>query len=209
MTGSLSETRARLDLLALFSRLLAAEIDSVLYRRLVTLMDDQSPALMSPQLAHGDEQASITELSVEFCRLFVGPGPECPPYPSSYGVGRLLRGGPERQFGEFLAAHDLRVDVTGPFKFLSEHHFAVQLAAIVALGQVALDETQAVAIRGQAASSVSELSVRHLLPALPDFADALVNSARFPPYTTVGAILVPTLDNTIADLSDLYGVNLP
>ncbi|MGQ0842333.1 TorD/DmsD family molecular chaperone [Actinokineospora sp.] len=200
MSDHRPETHASAGLLSLCSRILAAEIDAVLYRRLLDSTDADSPPLLGADIAGLDEQAGITELAVEFCRLFVGPRPECPPYPSAYGAGRLLRGDSERRFTEFLSARDLRVEILSPFKFLSDDHIAVQLAAVVTLTQIVGDERLPSTTRAPAASAVSILCQRHLHPTLPDFTAALTKSARLAPYTTVGAVLLPALNAVVTDL---------
>ncbi|GAA3772873.1 molecular chaperone TorD family protein [Streptomyces chiangmaiensis] len=78
--------KAYTGLLRLAVRLLSSEIDPLLYRQMIDAdsrtRDDHRP-LTDPALAERPQAEALEELAAEFCRLFIGPQPACPPYASA------------------------------------------------------------------------------------------------------------------------------
>lgn len=169
---STAELAARRDVYALASRLLAREVDAPLHRRLV------DAGLAEPQ-------DTVEDLAVEYCRLFVGPGPVCLPYASAQR-GALLRGRPEQRFLDFLARHDLDVVLDQETNLLARDHLAVELAVLAHLYSRALDAPEVWDL-------LRTLLAEHLLPWGLELAEVLAGTARHDPYRTLGALLAQLL----------------
>jgi TorA maturation chaperone TorD len=164
-----AELEARRDLYRLASRLLAYEIDAPLHARLERLgMLDDPPA-------------TLDDLAAEFCRLFVGPRPVCPPYASAHGPAPSLRAEPERRFTAFLAECGLHTAVEPQVRLLALDHLAVELGVLAHL----YDRADATPALRQARTLVTD----HLLPWAVQVADKLAAAARLAPYTTLGTSL--------------------
>jgi TorA maturation chaperone TorD len=183
------ELTAWRDLCALASRLLAAETDAPLLARLRAMSpDDTGLSLIDPAVAELPQQEALTELAVEFCRLFIGPRPVCPPYPAAYGRGAALAGLTEGRFADFLARHRLRESVgCGPK--LARDHLAIQLGTLAHLYHAVHSGRTNGTPAARAIAAIGELVGEHLLPWADDFAAALSASARLSPYSTLGSAL--------------------
>lgn len=177
------DRRARRDLARLASRLLAVEVDAALLARLRA-----TPELLDPALAGLDDARAIEELAVEYCRLFIGPQPVCPPYASAYSGGRRLGGRAESDLRGFLAAHDLELRVRREVALLGSDHLAVHLAVLAHLYDRPADR--------RTRDVIAELVERHLTPWARDLAAVLVARSRLRPYSTAGAVLGGLLDRS-------------
>lgn len=170
----------RRDLALLASRLLAVEVDGPLLARL-----RQAPELLDPAVAALDDASALEELAVEYCRLFIGPQPICPPYASAHLGGRRLGGRPEREFRAFLDAQALDPHGPADLQLLGVDHLAVQLAVLAHLH----DRLDATAGCESTQEALDELRTRHLDPWAADLADVLTARARVRPYALLGPIL--------------------
>jgi TorA maturation chaperone TorD len=134
VVGSLNTT-ARRDLYLLISRLLREEVDAPLYRSLLATQGEDLLWIESAIASLPEEQA-LEQLAIEYCRLFVGPNPECPPF-ASMALGEALLGGRSRTIiDEVLTLHGLAIDSEA--RIASPDHVAVLFAA---LGEVSDIET--------------------------------------------------------------------
>jgi TorA maturation chaperone TorD len=121
------DTASRRELYLLVARLLGREVDASLYRRLLAT---QSDALLwiEPEIAELPEHAAIEALEIEYCRLFVGPNPVCPPF-ASVARGEALLGGRARtDIDELLVSRGLRIDAHA--RIASPDHAAVVFAVL-------------------------------------------------------------------------------
>jgi len=124
------DATARRALYLLISRLFREEVDAPLYRRLLAT---QSDALLwiEPEIANLPDQVAIEVLETEYCRLFVGPNPVCPPF-ASVARGEALLGGRARtEIDELLASRGLRMDARA--RIASPDHVAVVFAVLAEL----------------------------------------------------------------------------
>jgi TorA maturation chaperone TorD len=121
------DTAARRELYLLIARLFGEEVDTSLYRRLLAA---QSDALrwIEPEIAELPDQVAVEVLETEYCRLFVGPNPVCPPF-ASVARGEALFGGRARtNIDEFLASRGLAVEARA--RIASPDHVAVVFAVL-------------------------------------------------------------------------------
>ena len=126
MTATLAPT-ARRDLYALVARLLGEELDAPLYHR---LLSTQSDALrwMEPELAELPSERAMEALDTEYCWLFLGPPPQCPPYASVLRGEAVLGGRARTRVDDFLATHGLAIDAHA--RIASSDHVAVVFATL-------------------------------------------------------------------------------
>jgi TorA maturation chaperone TorD len=124
------EAPARRDLYLLIARLFREEVDAPLYRRLLAT---QSDALLwiEPAIAALTEARALEELETEYCRLFIGPDPVCPPFASVARAEALLGGRARTTVDELLASHGLAIDPGA--RIASPDHVAVVFAALAEL----------------------------------------------------------------------------
>lgn len=185
-------------LFLLASRLLAAEIDAPLYHAL--LQADAggndgdtaiAPILIDDRIRGLDERQSLAELAVEFCRLFVGPRPACPPYASLQRGEAIIGGRAERHIKEFMERHGLGAVLPPDFPVLAHDHLAVQLALLHRL----CEWTPPPDGREprQAPEALHELLEVHLLPWAPAYLRELQATSRLAPYRTIAELTAQLL----------------
>jgi TorA maturation chaperone TorD len=121
---------ARRDLYLLVARLFCEEVDALLYRRLLATQSDALPWI-EPEIAELPDQFAVEALETEYCRLFVGPQPVCPPFASVVRGEPLLGGHARTAIDEFLAARGLAVDAR--VRIASPDHVAVTFAVLAEL----------------------------------------------------------------------------
>ena len=121
---------ARRDLYALVARLLGEELDAPLYHRLLIT---QSDALrwIEPELAELPSERALEVLDTEYCRLFLGPPPQCSPYASVLRGEAVLGGRARTRVDDFLAAYGLVCDAHA--RIASPDHVAVAFATLAEL----------------------------------------------------------------------------
>lgn len=166
------------DLCLLTSRLLAVEVDETLLGRLRA-----APDLLDPAVARLDDDAAIEELAVEYCRLFIGPDPVCVPYAGAHTGGRRLGGRAEQEFAAFLDRVGLDPRADPSLRLLGIDHLAVAMAVLAHLHDRVVDDPRCPVTR----RTLDELVARHLAPWAADWGLRLAGSARWAPYTVVGA----------------------
>jgi len=121
---------ARRDLYLLVARLFREEVDEPLYHRLLATQSDAVPWI-EPEIAELPDRLAVEALATEYCRLFVGPQPVCPPFASVVRGEPLLGGRARTAIDEFLAARGLAVDAHA--RIASPDHVAVMLAVLAEL----------------------------------------------------------------------------
>lgn len=190
---SLPPKAATQHILHLAARLFAAEIDQRLLASLsqtehsqAHATSDESIVFMDPALLALDQDCALRELSTEFCRLFVGPNPCCPPYASVHRHGVLLGGRSGRHFESLMTRHGFELAKTS--SFVSADHIAVQLSILALLDE---HETSGELANG----ACRELLVEHLLPWAPAYLGSVASSARWAPYRTLPRLAAAILEN--------------
>ena len=131
MAATLAPT-ARRDLYGLVARLLGEEVDAPLYHH---LLSTQSDALrwIEPELVRLPSERALETLDTEYCRLFLGPPPMCPPYASVLRGEAVLGGRARTRVDDFLAACGLAVDAHA--RIASSDHVAVAFAVLAELSE--------------------------------------------------------------------------
>jgi TorA maturation chaperone TorD len=187
LTEDTAQLAAHAQLFSLCARLFAEEVDAPLYRALIAepLKGALAPLglrWVSAELEALGEGRALEELAAEYCRLFVGPSPACPPYHSAFSGAALLGARHAKRVEELAARHELEVVL--PPRIVSADHIAIELALLAAaLGRAVDDEAPS------HDSAARELTERLLLPWLPEFLTTLAGAAVHAPYTTMSALL--------------------
>lgn len=176
---------AQAQLLALCARLLAEEVDAPLYRALATepMQSALAPlcgAFIDAELAAHGEARALEILAVEYCRLFVGPNPVCPPYHSAFRGEALLGARHAARVQELAARHELELVL--PSRIVSADHIAMELSLLAA----ALARPPDAAHPERAGD---ELMTVLLAPWAQDFAASLAAAAQLPLYRAVALLL--------------------
>jgi TorA maturation chaperone TorD len=176
------DATAKGALSALLARLFAGEPDLALYRQLRAV---EHPALtwVEPALLALPEARAVEALAVEYCRLFIGPQPACPPYASAQGGEVLLGGRPRTRLDAFLVRHGVPAPDPG-WRIASPDHIAVELAVLARL--YAGDAPAAV---------VQELLTQHLWPWAPAWLAHVASASRYQLYRTAAQLGVALLDD--------------
>jgi TorA maturation chaperone TorD len=174
------DTMAKGALCALLARLFAGEPDLALYRQLRAV---EHPGLtwVEPSLLALPEVRAVEALAVEYCRLFIGPQPVCPPYASTQGGEVLLGGRPRTRLDAFLARHGVPAPDLA-WRVASPDHIAVELAILARL--YANDAPTAV---------VQELLTQHLWPWAPAWLTHVESASRYELYRTAARLGVALL----------------
>ncbi|TDB89015.1 hypothetical protein E1264_09525 [Actinomadura sp. KC216] len=181
------------NLYALASRLFAAEIDQPLYRGLLAAGEDprlrpMGFVLIEPSLRAMGEERAMLELSVEYCRLFIGPRPACPPYGSLRRNEAMVGGRAERGINQFMLRHGLSVRVPAATPMIANDHLAVGLALLSYLHHIQSAEATDPDGAARARDAAEELLTRHLLPWVPDYLAELQAKALLAPYSSVAQV---------------------
>jgi TorA maturation chaperone TorD len=174
------DAAAKGALCALLARLFAGEPDPALYRQLRAA---EQPGLtwVEPALLALPEARAVEALAVEYCRLFIGPQPACPPYASTWGGEVLLGGRPRTRLDSFLARHGLPAPDLA-WRIASPDHIAVELAVLARL--YAGDAPAAV---------VREFLTQHLWPWAPAWLADVASASRCELYRTAARLGVALL----------------
>ncbi len=169
----------------LCARLYAAEVDGALYRALIgrdlnALLEGTDLEWMEPERVQRGEAVALDELAEEYCRLFVGPVAECPPY-ASVQRGEALLGGRSRALFEELLARQALDARPEEARLGSPDHLAVMLSALASLL-----EDDRIAQHGESAARA--LLRMHLVPWMPEYARDSSARARCALYRTLATL---------------------
>lgn len=180
------------SLFGLASRTFAAEIDREFYRAIIVIIDASTEAepgsdLLDPHIRAMDEETALNELSIEYCRLFIGPRPVCPPYASARPSSGHLGGKALRDITDFLHENSLMVSGLQTLPILAEDHIAVVLAILGQLLAAACGKGANILEPGQAARAACELRDHQLLDWAPQLLHSICESSQFAPYRPVAA----------------------
>jgi TorA maturation chaperone TorD len=131
---------------------------------------------------------------VEFCRLFIGPQPECPPYASAHQGEVKLGGRTAPAVDDFMARHDVR-PVIGEHDAVLEHdHLSVELALLAHFYQAAFENGPEG--REEAWAAAQELLHHHIWPWADGYLKHVSDAARPGPYRAISSLLWDVLDNS-------------
>jgi TorA maturation chaperone TorD len=166
---------------ALLARLFAGELDPALYRQLRSVGGD-GLSWFEPALLALPEADAVEVLSVEYCRLFIGPQPSCPPYASAQLGAALLGGRPRTRLEAFLAQHGVPLPDEA-WRVASLDHVAVELAVLAHL--YATDASAAV---------IAEFLSDHLLSWAPGFLHRVEAASRHQLYRVAAGLAAALLE---------------
>jgi TorA maturation chaperone TorD len=174
------------------ARLLAAEVDVELYRHLIGNEPDNDGSssghvFVEPELRALPEPQAIEELAIDYCRLFVGPMPLCPPYASARGGETLLGGRARRRLEEFLTRYELMVDMDAA-RVASSDHVAVELSVLAHIHGGTLSENTDPTVVAR------EFLRDHVLPWMPSYLEEVYGSAERALYRSVARLTAGALD---------------
>jgi TorA maturation chaperone TorD len=182
---------ARRQILLLASRMFAEEIDAPLLAGLLGATEagtpgDVSLVLLDAPIASFPREVALEELSAEFCRLFIGPNPPCPPYASMHRSGVLLGGRSARSVEQFMAEHGIAL--AAPFRIAASDHVAVELSVLAWLSEHD-------ARREQSARACEAFLADHLLTWAPAYLRRVATCAKWAPYRTLSAVTASLLEH--------------
>jgi TorA maturation chaperone TorD len=202
--------RAAAAVYRLAARTFAAEVDPPFYRALVDMCG--APSVASAGLLPIDGRLrmlpvaeALDALAVEYCRLFVGPRPVCPPYASAHATGSALGATAKQAIGQ--AVVELGVVPRPPpgAPIADDDHAAVGLGVLAELCARATADTSA---RGRQAATASGVRFRdrYLLPWLPGFLAEVERQSRCGPYRPVARLTAAVLrDGTTGPATGGWG----
>jgi TorA maturation chaperone TorD len=162
---------------ALAARVFGAEIDLELYRR----MREQA-FLTDPELDALPDDQAVHELAVEYCRLFIGPLPECPPYASVHRREALLGGRARARMEALLERAGFEVDGAAPIA--SPDHISVPLA-LMAWAHAEEDPTDSLA---------REVLLQAILPWAPTYLEEVARCSRREIYRLIARMTSALLE---------------
>lgn len=200
--GALQPATAR-DLYALCARLFAGEVDAPLYQSLTQEPSSPLVSLLGLEpgaLGEEDRPAqALDALAVEYCRLFIGPQPMCPPFASACRGEALLGGRARTRLEEFLARHEL-VLTEDLMRIASPDHVAVELAILAMLHDRAHAAEEGSEIGAQARRALAEFLGGHVLPWVPDWLNSVEAQAGHPLYRGAAQLGLALLEEERAAL---------
>lgn len=175
---------ARRELYLLVARLFRDEVDAPLYRQLLATQSAALPWL-EPALTELPEARALEALAVEYCRLFIGPNPVCPPF-ASVARGEALLGGRARAtLDELLAAHDLAIDADA--RIASPDHIAVVYALLAELSD---------------RDAIRECLRRLVLPWVPQWLATLERETARTLFRTLARLATALIEEEQSELND-------
>jgi TorA maturation chaperone TorD len=191
------------DLYALCARLFASEVDAPLYQSLTQGPISPLVSLMGLEPGAPGEEDSPTEaldaLAVEYCRLFIGPQPMCPPFASAWRGEALLGGRARTRLEEFLARNGL-VLTDDLMRIASPDHVAVELAILAMLHDRAHAVEEGGEARAQVDRALAEFLGGHVLPWVPDWLHGVEEHAAHPLYRGAAQLGLALLEEERASL---------
>lgn len=174
------DTAARRDLYLLIARLFREEVDAPLYRRLLATQCD-SLLWIEPAIAELPEARALEALETEYCRLFIGPNPMCPPF-ASVARGEAVLGGRARSaIDDFLALHGLTVEARA--RIASPDHIAVVFAILAELSDPGITR---------------DYLRRFVLPWVPSWLSTLEHGAECALFRTLACVATALIDEELA-----------
>ena len=176
----------------LASRTYATEIDEPFYRALQRLatapwLREGGFAPLDPDSAMDDAQL-LTAFAVEYCRLFIGPDPVCPPYGSLRQGGAYLGGRALRFVDSFLDRYNLRVDLPVDAPILTNDHISVAFSLLDKLYTTAAGHAATPLPPHEAAAAARRLLDEYLRNWAPQFLDDVEVNARQTPYRNIARL---------------------
>jgi TorA maturation chaperone TorD len=190
------DSAERSALYSLAARLFATEVDTELYRHLISSdnpnhSESSGHIFIEPELRALCEAHAIEALAIDYCRLFIGPRPICPPYASAHRGEVSLGGRAEQRLQEFLTRHDLAVDMA-VVRIASPDHVAVELSVLAHIHGSMLP--------GSAREAAREFLRDHVLSWMPSYLELVSSSAERALYRSVARLAAEALDDELATL---------
>ncbi|MGH3309770.1 MAG: TorD/DmsD family molecular chaperone [Streptomyces sp.] len=195
-------------LLTLASRLLAREVDTALYRRLLdsdAYRADGQLLLLEPRHVEAGETAALEDLTAEYCRLFIGPEPACPAYASTHRGEVKLGGRSAAAMDDFMRRYGPGVAVGEWDAVLDSDHLSVELALLAHLYRVAADGEPGTELTDPSPwAAADELLNEHIHPWADSYLRELETVARLAPYNVIACLV----QGVLAEAADWTAVGL-
>jgi TorA maturation chaperone TorD len=181
----------------LAARTFAAEVDPPFHRALVDMC--RAPSIAAHGLFPIDERLrmmagpdALDALAVEYCRLFNGPWPACPPYASAR-VTRSTLGLPATQtIRAFIGELGVEPRLPPGAPIAADDHAAIGLAVLAELcGRAAADSSAPG--RRAAIAACTRFRYTYLLPWMPGFLAEVERQSRCGPYGPVARLTAALL----------------
>jgi TorA maturation chaperone TorD len=186
--------RAAAAMLRLGTRTFASEVDASFYRSLQRL--SESPPLRTQGLTPIDDRMlavptdeALDDLAAEYCRLFIGPHPTCPPYATAWQGGGALGMQVHRSLQTILHSYGLQPHLPPGVPIAGDDHIAVALALLDRLYLAAAGEPDAVVTPDRAANALLTLYDDYLMAWAPEFLAEVELQARCGPYRPVARMM--------------------
>jgi TorA maturation chaperone TorD len=173
------------------ARLFARELDPALYRQR-RLVGGDGLSWFEPTLLAIPQADAVEALSVEYCRLFIGPQPSCPPYASAQRGAALLGGRPRTRLEAFLAQYGVPLPDEA-WRIASPDHIVGELAVLAHL--YATDASAAI---------IAAFLSLHLLSWAPGFLHQVESASRYQLYRVAASLVAALLDAVAHKPLDLH-----
>ncbi|GGS28887.1 TorD/DmsD family molecular chaperone [Actinokineospora fastidiosa] len=186
--------RANTAVLRLAARLFAREVDAPLYGRMLATdirWGTGHPLVDAPD-ATRDEAVILEDMAAEFCRLFIGPQPVCPPYASAWHGEVKLGGRPAHAVEALMVRHGVRPVIDSRDAVLEPDHISVELALLAHFREAAAADPTRTGER----AAVRELLEQHIRPWSDGFLERVADAARMGPYEGIAVLLWNVLDDS-------------
>lgn len=185
--------RATAATFRLAARTYATEVDPPFYQALLDLCGQSGLASvglnpLGPDLQSMAPDDAMTELAVEYCRLFIGPRPVCPPYASARRSGTALGIRAQRTLHTFLHDYDLQPDLPAGAPIAADDHIAVTFALFDRLYTAAAAVHDPVLSPDVALGAIRELSETYATTWVPDFLHEVRTQSHCGPYGPIARL---------------------
>ncbi|OLZ50167.1 TorD/DmsD family molecular chaperone [Amycolatopsis keratiniphila] len=180
----------------LAARLFAYEIDADLYHAMArNPITTETGILAAPASITQSEAEVLEDMAAEFCRLFIGPQPECPPYASAHAGEVKLGGQAARRIDEFMARHGVHPEIGHQPAVLEHDHLSVELALLAHFCELAASNSS-----HDSLGAARELVLDHLWPWADGYLDNLAALARHSPYGALAGLVRDVLYDALTQL---------
>jgi TorA maturation chaperone TorD len=184
----------------LAARTFAAEVDPPFHRALLRLC--RAPRLAAMGLAPLDDNLRalppaqvLEELAVEYCRLFVGPNPLCPPYATARPGGGALGTHTQQALRRFLHDHGLEPRLPAGAPVAADDHIAVAFAVLDRLYTAAAGGPDTPLDQRTARTAVRQFREDYLMTWAPDLLHEVCTHARCGPYGPIARVTLLLLQD--------------
>jgi TorA maturation chaperone TorD len=187
-----ADVAAVTGLLRLAARLFAREVDQTLYQWLGEISHGTTgPRLIGRAETPQDEARALEELAVEYCRLFIGPQPTCPPYTSVHDGEVKLGARSATDIENVMTQFGVLPVISAQDAILEYDHLSVQLALLAHFYDAADVEGSAAELAWATAERLLE---EHIWPWADPYLRHLTTVTDYALYRIIAELLLATLN---------------